>query len=95
MRKIFTVWDHKVEAYLDPIVATNKGEVLRMMEDLVSRENHHFNKYSDDFTLFEIGEYDETQGCVHAYDKKVSVCGLWELKKSQPQPNFENLKTVN
>lgn len=104
MRKVFTIWDEKVGAYLDPMVAVNKGEALRIMTEVVSNPDHKFNKYAQDFTLFEIGEYDEITGTLIPYKKGISVVGLHELKAQQAngmvpargqQPDPAEVRAIN
>lgn len=60
--KIFTVFDSKAEAYLQPFFARTNGEAVRSFTEAANDSGHNFCKYSGDFTLFEIGEYDETTG---------------------------------
>lgn len=61
--KIFTVYDSKVEAYLQPFFMRSKGEAIRAFSELVNDPQHNFSKYPSDFTLFELAEFtDETAG---------------------------------
>jgi hypothetical protein len=105
MRKVFTIWDEKVGAYLDPMTCVNKGEALRIMSEVLTNPEHKFSKFSQDFTLFEIGDYDEITGTLIPYKKGISVAGLHELKAQQsngmggpargPQPDPAEIRAVN
>lgn len=60
--KIFAVYDVKVEAYLSPFMAPTLGSALRSFEEAVNDPGHAFSKHPEDFTLFELGEFDDCLG---------------------------------
>lgn len=60
--KIFTVHDAAVEAYLQPFYMQSTGAAVRSFGDTVNTRDHHFAKHPADYTLFEIGEFDD-QSC--------------------------------
>lgn len=60
--KAFTVYDSKIGAYLAPFFMKSRGEALRAWMDIVNDEKSAFNKHPEDFTLFEVGEYDDEKG---------------------------------
>lgn len=62
--KIFTAYDSKVEAYLQPFFMRSTGEAIRAWTELANNSEHLFCKHPADYTLFEIGEYDDTTGQV-------------------------------
>lgn len=57
--KIYVVYDSKAEAYMQPFFMRSRGEALRGWQDACNDTKTQFNKFPEDFTLFEIGEYDE------------------------------------
>lgn len=57
--KIFTVYDSKVESYLQPFFMRSVGEAIRGFEDVCNTPDHMFNKHAGDYSLVHIGEYDE------------------------------------
>jgi len=57
--KIFSVHDMKAEAYLPPIFVKSTGEAMRIFETTCKDTNTNFNKYPHDYTLVELGEWDE------------------------------------
>ena len=59
IHKIYTVYDHKAECYMKPFYMRSRGEALRSFADTVNTPDHPFNKYPEDFTLFECGEWDD------------------------------------
>lgn len=60
--KVFAVFDSAAEAYLQPFFVQTVGQALRSFSDAVQSEGHAFNKHAADYTLFQIGEYDESVG---------------------------------
>lgn len=80
--KIFTIHDSKAEAFSAPIVIRNKGEALRGLTEVVNDATHQYGKYPSDYTLFEIGEWNDLTGNITTYDAKISVCNLIELKST-------------
>lgn len=68
MKKIYTVYDQKSEAYLQPFFMDTDGQATRAFSDLINDPQHEFGKHSEDYTLFNIGTYDESTAQI--------VCGL-------------------
>lgn len=56
---MFSVYDSKVGAYLPPMFMRSRGEAIRSFETAVKSEDHNFNKYASDYTLFELGSWDD------------------------------------
>ena len=57
--KVYTVYDTKAEAYLQPFFSQSKGVAIRSFQEAVRDEKSNISKYPEDFTLFELGEYDD------------------------------------
>lgn len=60
--KIFAIHDAKAEAYLQPFFMANKGTAIRAITEILQKPDHSFTKYPEDYTLFELGEYDDSNG---------------------------------
>lgn len=87
MNKVFVVKDAKVEAYGTPFVAQATGAAIRSFSDEVNRTDGESQvaKHPEDFTLFEIGEYDDQTGTMRLYEaKKALGCGIDFLRVAQP-----------
>ncbi|QXP44345.1 MAG: nonstructural protein [Arizlama microvirus] len=69
---MFTVYDCKVERYLQPFFMQTKGQALRAWTDSVNDSNTNFHKHPEDFTLFEIGSYDDETGKVENHLTPIS-----------------------
>lgn len=64
--KIFTVHDAKASYYLPPFFARTKGEAVRTFTQAVNDPQHQIGQNHADYTLFEIGDYDEQTGVITA-----------------------------
>lgn len=75
--KVYTVYDSKAEMYLQPFFMRAKGEALRAFSDMCNDEKTQFGAHPEDYTLFEIGTYDDSKGKFVPYEANVSCgCGL-------------------
>lgn len=59
---IYTVFDSKVEAYLQPFFARTHGEAIRSFETAVSQPDHQFHRHAEDYALFYVGGFDDESG---------------------------------
>lgn len=87
MKKLFTVWDAKAEFWLYPFASDATGLAVRSFETCVNDEKHEFNRYASDYTLFEIGEWDQLTCYFHIYEVKINLGNAIQfLKTPTPQP---------
>lgn len=73
--RVYSVFDSKVGAYMSPFYVRSRGEAMRSFGDAVNDENHPFHKHPGDYTLFDLGEYDEGSGKFTNESTPVS-CGV-------------------
>ncbi len=59
---MFCVYDSKVEGYLNPFTAMNRAVANRIFETAVLTEGHDFHQHAEDYTLFEVGQFDPDTG---------------------------------
>lgn len=71
--KVFAVYDAAVGAYLHPMFFQSRGQAIRAWLDACEDEKSMFAKHPADYTLFEIGEYDETSGEITANTAKINL----------------------
>lgn len=64
--------DSAVGAYLQPFFVPSRGAAERGMIDLVNDSQSNVHKHPGDFTLFEIGTWDEKKGVITLHEAKVS-----------------------
>lgn len=85
--KIFTIYDSKAEAFMQPFFMPTKGSAIRAFTDSVNDPKTQFYHHPADFTLLEIGEYDDQNGNLKNYEIKKSLGTALEYKKEVSQQN--------
>ncbi len=78
--KMFAVYDSKAEAYLPPWTAKTTAVALRRFEATAKDENSDFARFGADYTLFELGTWDEDTGLVQLYEAKMNLGTALELR---------------
>jgi hypothetical protein len=81
--KVFTIYDAKAEAYLQPFFLSTKGQAIRSITEALANTEHQFAKYPQDFTLFELGEYDDSNGQMLPHQAPLSLGNLLEFNSPQ------------
>lgn len=66
MTKIYTVHDAKAAAFLPIFTARANGEAIRSFSEAINSADHQFAKHAADFTLFEIGKFNDETGVIEA-----------------------------
>lgn len=66
MENIYSVYDSKAEAFLPPFFAKTDGLAVRMFSAAANDQEHNFWRYAEDYTLFQIGTWDQTTGTLYA-----------------------------
>jgi len=82
--KVFSIYDCKAEAYLKPFFCQNRAVALRSFSDALAEPQSGFAQHPEDFTLFEIGEWDESEGKLKSHEAKVSLGCALEYVVSEP-----------
>lgn len=88
LRKIFSVYDEKSEAFLQPFFMDTVGQAIRAITDCCSDPNHNFCRHAADFTLFELGSFDDSTA--EFVTEKKSLGNLIEFKaRTSAEPNLQ------
>ncbi len=85
MKKRFTVYDCKAEAYLPPTYFGAAGEAIRSFEAAANQEGHDFHNYAGDYTLFETGTWDEITDIHTSLEAKINLGTALQYIQVQPQ----------
>lgn len=78
MLQVFTVHDKAVNAYLQPFFCRSRGEAVRSFTEACNDPKNNFNKYSMDYVLVHLGEFDDVAGLFVTSDP-LRVIGAREL----------------
>ncbi len=78
--KMFTIYDSKANAFLQPWFLTTEALAVRAFSDLANDQESNVSRHADDYTLFKIGTFNDatakvdwttpvTLGCALQYKK--------------------------
>lgn len=59
---VYSVFDSKVGMYAQPFFMRTKAEALRGWQTVANDPETNIAKFPEDYSLFELGEYDEERG---------------------------------
>lgn len=94
--KFYSVHDSKAEAFLPPFTAPTAGVAIRMWEAACNDPEHTFHRHAGDYTLFEIGEFDQDSGQVNGYAVLNNLGIALQYKTDQPdQPELALAKEIS
>lgn len=71
--KVYSVFDSKMEAYMQPFFMQARGQAIRAFVDTATDDSTTIGKHPSDYTLFEIGSFDD-QTC--KFDLSVTPVSL-------------------
>ena len=57
-KEIFTIFDSKANSYLQPFFLDTNEVAIRAIVDCLEDQNHNFARHPSDYTLFNIGSFD-------------------------------------
>lgn len=61
---IFAVYDSKAAVYSQPFFSQSAASGIRAFEHVVNDREHAFGRNPEDYTLFQIGEWDDVAGAL-------------------------------
>lgn len=72
--KIFSVFDSKVGAFIQPMFFRSTPEAIRAFSSACSSTDHEFSKHAEDYTLFELGTWCDESGRFECLSTPTSIC---------------------
>lgn len=90
--KIFTVFDSKVELYITPFTAITTAAAKRMFEAAAQTAEHEFHKFAGDYTLFELGEFNQADSTYELLPCPISLGNALEY---QGHPEMIPVSDIN
>lgn len=83
--KMFAIHDSKAEAFLRPFFMNTTGLAIRAMEESMQGGQEPWCKFPTDFTLFEIGFFDDSLGETDMLSTKINLGLLSSFKGDEQQ----------
>lgn len=91
--KAFSIRDSKAEAYITPFFCPTAGVAIRNFEAAANEEGHAFQLHSEDYCLFQIGEFDDATGILTRTEQPITL-GL-AVNYKQPRDKTVGLSEVS
>lgn len=93
--KVFSVFDSKAQAYLTPFFSPTNGTAMRAWDKAVNEKGCPFEQNPEDYTLFEVGQWDENRGVLMNLEAKVGMgCAIEVAQSRNPEETDMIMKTV-
>lgn len=86
MLKIFALRDVKSDSYGGLLCLPTAGIAMRGLMEILANPESPLSKYPDDYSLYELGEFDPSSGMVTALKVPVFVTSVLSLVKPAPAP---------
>lgn len=87
--KMFVIYDSKANAYMTPWFLHQDAMAQRAFSDCVNDQNHNFGKHPEDYTLFQIGQFDDQTAELNINEKpKTFGNGLTYIVQTKEQNDF-------
>ncbi len=86
---MFVIYDSKANAYMQPWFLTQQGMAQRAFSDCVNDADHNFGRHPEDYTLFQIGEFDDQTAKVEWTTPKAMGNGIEYVLKPKPKTQHD------
>ncbi len=79
LQNMFSIYDSKVEAFLQPFFMQTRAAAIRAVTDTVANPEHLFAKHPEDYTLFYLGSFEDQKAVFDLEPTPQSLAVLIEL----------------
>ena len=83
IKPVFVIFDTAAACGEIPFVMRTEAEVLRQFEDLCIRDGSRIAEHPEHYSLFEIGNYDDTTMEIKAHPPRCVATGVEMVAKSR------------
>lgn len=78
---IFTIYDEKAQAYFPPFFLHQTAMAVRQFANMANDSNTTIGTNPEDYYLFEVGEFDDSDGSIEQYPTRKGLgCALEYVK---------------
>ena len=82
----FQIYDSKAAAWLPPFYEQNSAVTIRKLISRANVQGHPWQEYPADYTLFELGIWDDQTGDEELTDAKTNLGTILQLMAVNPKP---------
>lgn len=90
---VYSVYDAATHAFLQPMYALSKGAIMRGITQAVNDPGHDFHKYARDYTLFELGTFDDSCAMFNLLPSPKSLGVLVEFLNVERDTNVRSVSS--
>ena len=94
MLRIYAVYDVKAKAYAQPFFMKETGQAIRGFKQVVNDPQTEIYKNPEDFSLFQLGEYDEETGGISPLTSPVSLAHALQMRDHTPEAISQGLQAA-
>ncbi len=93
---IYSIYDVASGLYSRPFFTQSDGEATRSFNDIACDTDHPIGKHPEDYTLFRLGVFDDTNGSFHDESNQALMTGLEtvSITRNAKQDNFEGIQVT-
>lgn len=84
--KVYSVYDKAAKTYLQPFYSVGKGVAFRMFQDAVNKADTPFHAHPEDYSLYELGAFDDQVGTMLMHQEPERVITAMELVAVKDSP---------
>lgn len=88
---ILSVFDVAAGVFQRPFISIAKGEAIRSWSDVCADVSHPFGQHPEDYTLFQIGMFDDANGDLMDFVNEKVITGLEAAQVGQKPPSGEEV----
>lgn len=86
---VMAAFDKKAAAFMQPFYASRPEVGLRSFQEAANIEDHQVCKHPEDFSLFQLGTWDDNTGLFQLYPTPKHVAEAINLKKDRRFMQFD------
>lgn len=91
---MYALFDSAAKAYISPFFLAEDGQALRTFSDNVNSDHeNNISRHPDQFTLFKLGTYDDSNAKIETLDAPLSLANGLELV-TEPQITIDQFNTL-
>ena len=90
---VFAIYDSKAEAFLQPWFSPTKATAIRSFSQAANEETSDFNRFAEDYTLFEIGSWEPASGVLVMSEAKVPLGTALEFRNNDQVREFAPVRS--
>lgn len=78
--KMYSVYDRAAEAFTQPFFAQTDGWAIRQFTDTVNDTNSMLHKHAEDYTLYQLGVFNDASGLVEVPEEPKRLISAKEVR---------------